>query len=578
MIPESAKQVQQIISTKGGMKLKLSGTEIIIECLKREEVKVVFGIPGGAIMPLYDTIDKKASFTHILTKHEQGAAHAADGYARATGEVGVCIATSGPGATNLVTGLANAYLDSIPIVAFTGQVISPLIGTDAFQEVDITGITIPITKNNYLVMDVKNLASIIKEAFYLAKTGRPGPVLIDLPKDVQLAKTEFHYPEKDKYSGYRPTVKGNLNQIKKAAALIQDTRKTIIYAGGGIINSNAAAELREFAEKTNIPVTTTLTGLGSFPEDHPLSLGMLGMHGLYCANAAISEADLVIALGTRFDDRVTGNTKKFCPKAKFIHVDIDPAEISKNIKATIPIVGDVKYILTKLTQFIEPKKEAEWLERITELKQKHPLQYQKDNQLRPQYIIEKLYEKTKGEAIIVTDVGQHQMWAAQYYQYHYPRSFISSGGLGTMGFGLPAAIGAQVGCPRKKVVCIAGDGSFQMNIQELATAIKNQLPIITIIMNNGYLGMVRQWQELFFEKRYASTSLDGSPDFAKLVEVYGGKGIRVTAKSEIDAVLDEALSARQFVLLDCMIPPEENVFPMVSPGEAINKMLGVSES
>ncbi len=558
--------------------MKLSGTEIVVECLKREDVKVVFGIPGGAIMPLYDTIDKQSFFTHILTKHEQGAAHAADGYARATGKVGVCIATSGPGATNLVTGLANAHLDSIPLVAFTGQVISPLIGTDAFQEVDITGITLPITKNNYLVMDVKNLAATIKEAFYLARSGRPGPVLVDLPKDVQFAKTDFLYPEKDKYAGYRPTVKGNVNQIKKAAQIIQDAQKPIIYAGGGMINSNAAHELKELVNKIHTPVTTTLMGLGSFPGNHPLSLGMLGMHGTYYANTAISEADLVIALGTRFDDRVTGNTKTFCPRTKFIHIDIDPAEISKNIKVDIPIVGDLKYILGKLTQFLEPKKETEWLDRIAELKQNYPLQYQRDDQLRPQYIIEKLYELTKGDAIIVTDVGQHQMWAAQYYLYHHPRSFISSGGLGTMGFGLPAAIGAQIGCPDKKVICIAGDGGFQMNIQELATAIQNKLPIIVLLMNNGYLGMVRQWQELFFEKRYASTNLEGSPDFAQIVQVYGGKGVRVIRKEDFDAALAQALSDKQFSLIDCVIPPGENVFPMVSPGEPINKMLGVYES
>jgi len=456
-------------------------------------------------------------------------------------------------------------------------VISPLIGTDAFQEVDITGITLPITKNNYLVMDVKNLASTIKEAFYLARTGRPGPVLIDLPKDVQISKTDFHYPEKSRYSGYRPTIKGNLNQIKKATKSIQESRKPIIYAGGGIITSNAANELKIFVEKTNIPVTTTLTGLGCFPENNPLSLGMLGMHGLACANIAISESDLIIALGTRFDDRVTGDIKHFCPKAKFIHVDIDPAEISKNIKVDIPIVGDVKYVLSKLTHLAESKKEEEWLAEVAELKKKNPLQYKKDDQLRPQYIIEKLNEITKGEAIIVTDVGQHQMWAAQYYQYLHPRSFISSGGLGTMGFGLPAAIGAQIGCPKKKVICISGDGGFQMNSQELATAVINKLPIITIIMNNGYLGMVRQWQELFFQKRYSSTSLEGSPDFSQLVQVYGGKGIKVTSKKDLDSALKEALSSEQFVLLDCLIPPEENVFPMVSPGEAINKMLGVDK-
>ena len=558
--------------------MRLSGTEIVVECLKKEKVEVVFGIPGGAIMPLYDTIYKKQYFRHILTKHEQGAAHAADGYARATGKVGVCFATSGPGATNLVTGLANAYLDSIPIVAFTGQVISPLIGTDAFQEVDITGITLPITKNNYLVMDVKNLASTIKEAFYLARTGRPGPVLIDLPKDVQNAKTEFNYPEKSRYSGYHPTLKGNLNQIKKAAKAIQESKKPVIYAGGGIIASNAAKELKNFVDKTNIPVTTTLTGLGSFPENNPLSLGMLGMHGLASANIAINESDLIVALGTRFDDRVTGNIKRFCPKAKYIHVDIDPAEISKNIKINIPIVGDVKYVLSKMNELIEPKKEIEWLTEIAEIKQKNQLEYKRDNILRPQYIIEKLNEITGGEAIIVTDVGQHQMWAAQYYQYLHPRSFITSGGLGTMGFGLPAAIGAQIGCPKKKVICISGDGGFQMNSQELVTAVNNNLPIVTIIMNNGYLGMVRQWQELFFQKRYSSTNLEGSPDFSKLVEVYGGKGIRVTSKDAFDSALKIALSSKQFMLLDCLIPPEENVFPMVSPGEAINKMLGVNQS
>lgn len=557
------------------MKLRLSGTEIVVECLKRENVKVAFGIPGGAIMPLYDTIDKKATFAHILTKHEQGAVHAADGYARATGEVGVCIATSGPGATNLVTGLANAFLDSIPLVAFTGQVVSPLIGTDAFQEVDITGITLPVTKNNYLVMNVKDLAATIKEAFYLARTGRPGPVLIDLPKDVQFAVTDFHYPEKERYSGYRPTIKGNLNQIKKAARLMYEAKRPVIYAGGGVITSNASSELQILSDKTNIPVTTTLMGLGSFPEGHKLSLGMLGMHGTGYANLSINEADLIIALGTRFDDRVTGNIQQFCPNANFIHVDIDPAEISKNIKINIPIVGDLKYVLNKLNQFAEPGNITNWLKRVASFKSKYPMHYQRDEELRPQYIIERLSEMTKGETIIVTDVGQHQMWSAQYYHYQKPRTFITSGGLGTMGFGFPAAIGAQLGCPEKTVVCIAGDGGFQMNIQELATAIKHQLPIIVIIMNNGYLGMVRQWQEFFFERRYSSTCLDGNPDFAKLVEVYGGKGIRVTTKNELDQALKQALSKREFILLDCIIPPEENVFPMVSPGEPINRMLGV---
>ncbi len=558
--------------------MKLSGTEIIVECLHREKVEVVFGIPGGAIMPLYDTIYQKASFTHILTKHEQGAVHAADGYARATGKVGVCFATSGPGATNLVTGLANAYLDSIPIVAFTGQVISPYIGTDAFQEVDITGITLPITKHNYLVMNVKDLAVTIKEAFFLAKNGRPGPVLIDLPKDVQLAQAEFFYPEKDQCLGYRPTLKGNLNQIKKAVSAIQKAKRPIIYAGGGIINSNASEELKAFVQKTNIPVTTTLMGLGSFPEEHHLALGMLGMHGTYYANTAMSEADLVIALGTRFDDRVIGNAQKFCPEAQFIHVDIDPAEIGKNIRIDIPIVGDLKYVLTKLLQFSENKLEEEWLTRIKDLKQRYPLKYKRDDQLRPQYIMETLYQLTKGDAIIVTDVGQHQMWVAQYYQFSNPRSLITSGGLGTMGFGLPAAIGAQIGCPEKRVICVAGDGGFQMNIQELATAIYNKIPLVVLIMNNGYLGMVRQWQELFFGKRYSQTCLAGSPDFAQVAQVYGGRGVRISSKDDFPVALAQAFSEKTFFLIDCLIPSEENVFPMVAPGEPINKMLGVNES
>lgn len=556
--------------------MKLSGTEIVVECLNREKVEVVFGIPGGAIMPLYDTIYQKASFTHLLTKHEQGAVHAADGYARATGKVGVCFATSGPGATNLVTGLANAYLDSIPIIAFTGQVISPFIGTDAFQEVDITGITLPITKHNYLVMNVKNLPATIREAFYLAKNGRPGPVLIDLPKDVQSAQTEFSYPEKDKFSHYRPTLKGNLNQIKKAALALEKAKRPIIYAGGGVISSNASEELRNFVQKTNIPVTTTLMGLGCFPEEDSLALGMLGMHGLFSANTAVSEADIIMALGARFDDRVIGNAKIFCPDAKFIHIDIDPAEISKNVRADIPIVGDLKYVLTKLTQFVEPKSEKKWLERIAHLKENNPLQYKQDDQLRPQYIVEKLYEQTRGDAILVTDVGQHQMWVAQYYKFSHPRSFITSGGLGTMGFGLPAAIGAQVGCPEKRVFCIAGDGGFQMNIQELATAIYKKIPVVVLIINNGFLGMVRQWQELFFEKRYSQTSLEGSPDFAKVAQVYGGKGVRVTNREDFNTALTQALSEKTFFLIDCLIPPEENVFPMVAPGEPINKMLGVN--
>jgi acetolactate synthase-1/2/3 large subunit len=555
--------------------MKLTGAQIVVECLKKEGVKIIFGIPGGVIMPVYDVFYQEPSIKHILTRHEQGAAHAADGYARATGNVGVCIATSGPGATNLVTGLANAYLDSIPLVAFTGQVPTNLIGTDAFQEVDINGITLPITKNNYVVREVRDLASIIQEAFYIARTGRPGPVLIDLPKDIQLAQTEFKYPEKVSLNGYKPTFSGHIQQIKAAAQEISKAKRPVIYAGGGVISSNASSELRDLAFKANIPVTTTLMGLGTFPETHPLSLGMLGMHGTTYANYAISAADLIIALGVRFDDRVTGKLSEFGSQAKIIHIDIDPAEIGKNVLVDIPIVGDLKKVLKKINEIIDKKENTEWLETIKDWKRKYPLKYENNQELKPQYIIEEVYKISEGKAVIVTDVGQHQMWAAQYYQYTMPRTFISSGGLGTMGYGLPAAIGAKIGCPDKTVICISGDGSFQMNLQELATAINNHLTIMVIIMNNNYLGMVRQWQELFFNKRYSSTALTGNPDFVKLIEAYGGTGIKVNKKQELYPALEKALSLNKFVLIDCIIPGEENVFPMVSPGSPIDQMIGV---
>lgn len=555
--------------------MKLTGAQIVVECLKKEGVKIIFGIPGGVIMPVYDVFYQEPSIKHILTKHEQGAAHAADGYARATGNVGVCIATSGPGATNLVTGLANAYLDSIPLVAFTGQVPTNLIGTDAFQEVDINGITLPITKNNYVVREVRDLASIIQEAFYIARTGRPGPVLIDLPKDIQLAQTEFKYPEKVSLNGYKPTFSGHIQQIKAAAQEISKAKRPVIYAGGGVISSNASSELRDLAFQANIPVTTTLMGIGTFPETHPLSLGMLGMHGTAYANYAISAADLIIALGARFDDRVTGKLSEFGSQAKIIHIDIDPAEIGKNVLVDIPIVGDLKKVLKKINEIIDKKENTEWLETIKDWKRKYPLKYENNQELKPQYIIEEVYKISEGKAVIVTDVGQHQMWAAQYYQYTMPRTFISSGGLGTMGYGLPAAIGAKIGCPDKTVICISGDGSFQMNLQELATAINNHLTIMVIIMNNSYLGMVRQWQEFFFNKRYSSTALTGNPDFVKLIEAYGGTGIRVNKKQELSPALEKALSLNKFVLIDCIIPGEENVFPMVSPGSPIDQMIGV---
>jgi len=555
--------------------MKLTGSQIVVECLKKEEVKVIFGIPGGAIMPLYDILCSETSIKHILTKHEQGAAHAADGYARATGNVGVCIATSGPGATNLVTGLANAYLDSIPLIAFTGQVPTNLIGTDAFQEVDINGITLPITKNNYVVREVRDLAKIVQEAFYIARTGRPGPVLIDFPKDIQLAQTEFKYPEKISLNGYKPTFSGHIQQIKAAAQEISKAKRSVIYAGGGVISSNSSSELRDLAFKANIPVTTTLMGLGTFPETHPLSLGMLGMHGTAYANYAINAADLIIALGVRFDDRVTGKLSEFGSQAKIIHIDIDPAEIGKNVLVDIPIVGDLKKVLKKINEIIDKKENTEWLETIKDWKRKYPLKYENNQELKPQYIIEEVYKISEGKAVIVTDVGQHQMWAAQYYQYTMPRTFISSGGLGTMGYGFPAAIGAKLGCPEKRVICISGDGSFQMNQQEIATAVNNNLAITVIIMNNGYLGMVRQWQELFFDKRYSSTALTGNPDFVKLIEAYGGTGIRVNKKQELSPALEKALSLNKFVLIDCIIPGEENVFPMVSPGSSIDQMMGV---
>ncbi|MEA2086520.1 MAG: biosynthetic-type acetolactate synthase large subunit [Candidatus Caldatribacteriota bacterium] len=556
--------------------MKLNGAEIVIECLKKEGVEIIFGYPGGTIMPVYDVLYNEPSIKHILTRHEQGAVHAADGYARATGKVGVCVATSGPGATNLVTGLANAHLDSIPLVAFTGQVSTNLIGTDAFQEVDISGITLPITKNNYVVRDVKDTASIIQEAFYIARTGRPGPVLVDLPKDIQLTQTEFKYSESVSLNGYKPTFNGHIQQIKAAVQEINKAKRPIIYAGGGVISSNASSELSDLALKTNIPVTTTLMGLGSFPETHPLSLGMLGMHGTPCANYAISDTDLIIALGVRFDDRITGKLDEFGLKAKVIHIDIDPAEVGKNVLVDVPIIGDIKNILKKLNEYILEKKETEWLEKIKDWKGRYPLKYRRNNgELKPQYIMEAICKIARDNTIIVTDVGQHQMWAAQYYQYSEPRTFISSGGLGTMGYGFPAAIGAKLGRPEKTVICISGDGSFQMNQQEIATAVNNNLAITVIIMNNGYLGMVRQWQELFFDKRYAETTLNGNPDFVKLVEAYGGTGIRVNKKQELYPALEKALSLNKFVLIDCIIPKEENVFPMVAPGSPISKMIGV---
>ncbi|MFH1691423.1 MAG: biosynthetic-type acetolactate synthase large subunit [Candidatus Omnitrophota bacterium] len=550
----------------------LTGAQILLESLLRENVEVMFGYPGGVVLPIFDCLyDSKLKF--ILTRHEQAAAHAADGYARATGKVGVCLSTSGPGATNLVTGIATAYMDSIPLVAITGQVKTSLIGNDAFQESDVTGITRPVTKHNYLVKDVKDLARVIREAFYIASSGRPGPVVIDLPVDVQQAKTDFIWPEEVHMRSYQPKHEGHSGQIKKAATFIAEAKRPVIYAGGGIISSGASSVLKEFAEKTNIPVTTTFMGLGGFPSSHPLSLGMLGMHGTAYANHAIMESDLIIAIGARFDDRVTGRIDAFAPHARIVHIDVDPTSISKNIRVDVPIVGDAQCVLSELIQHLHAGSDySAWHDCINAWKKEQPLSYKQDEKLRPQYVIEQIYELTRGDAIIATEVGQNQMWSCLWYKHNKPREWISSGGLGTMGYGFPAAIGAQIGCPEKLVFDIAGDGSIQMNIQELATAVQNRLPIKIIILNNGFLGMVRQWQELFYNKRYSATPLV-NPDFVKLAESYGAKGIRITRKADVVNALKEAIATNNVVVMDFVIEPEENVFPMVPAGEAINRML-----
>ena len=574
--------------------MKFTGAKILIESLLKENTEVVFGYPGGAVLPIFDAL-YDYSLRFILVRHEQAAAHAADGYARATGKVGVCMATSGPGATNLTTGIANAYMDSIPLVAITGQVKTFLIGNDAFQEADVTGITRPITKHNYLVKNIKDLPRIVKEAFYIASTGRPGPVVIDLPVDIQLQEAEFNYPANVDIRGYKPTIIGHPGQVKKAAKLIVASKKPIIYAGGGVIISEAAGLVRELAERTQIPVTTTLLGLGCFPQDHNLSLGMLGMHGTAYANHAIQESDLIIAIGARFDDRVTGKLDEFAPQAKIIHIDIDPAAISKNVKVDVPIVGDAKDILSQLLPLVGKPNHKAWLDQVEGWKKKYALTYKNDDKLRPQYVIEEIYKLTKGEAIITTEVGQNQMWAAQFYKYTKPRTFISSGGLGTMGYGFPAAIGAQIGKPEAVVFDIAGDGSIQMNIQELTTAVLNKLPVKVAILNNRYLGMVRQWQELFYGKRYSYVCLSRDealcppkcnkpsdkcpqlmPDFVKIAEAFGAVGIRVKKKEEVAPAINKALSIKNKpVFLDFIIEEEENVFPMVAVGTAINKMIGV---
>ena len=551
----------------------MNGAQIMVESLKKEGVDIIFGYPGGVLLPLCDQL-YDGGIRFVLVRHEQGAAHAADGFARSSGRTGVCMATSGPGATNLVTGIATAYMDSVPMVAITAQVATHLIGSDAFQEVDITGITRPITKHNYLIKDVKDIARTVKEAFYIASSGRPGPVLMDLPVDVQRADTKFEYPEKIEMRSYKPTYEGHLLQMERAWKLIKEAKKPLLISGGGVISANASGELKKFVETSGIPVTCTLMGLGSIPSSHPLSLGMLGMHGTKYANYAVVESDLIISAGCRFDDRITGKIENFAPKAKIIHIDIDPASISKNIIVDIPIVGDARNILRKLNEKAEPLARKEWLSKIKEWKEKYPLTYEKKG-LKPQYIIEKLSDFLPDDAIICTEVGQNQMWTAQYYKFRKPRTLVTSGGLGTMGYGFPASIGAQMANPGRIVVDIAGDGSIQMNIQELATAVYNHLPVKVIILNNCCLGMVRQWQQLFYKKRYAFTCVENAqPDFAKLAEAYGALGCRVNSADEFDRIITRVLEEkRKPFILDCRIVEEENVFPMVPAGASLDQML-----
>jgi len=554
--------------------MKMKGAQIVCESLLREGCDVVFGIPGGAILPLYQTLPEFPNLRHILVRHEQGAAHAADGYARVTGKPGVAFATSGPGATNLVTGIAAAQMDSVPMVIVTGQVGRPAIGTDAFQETDITGITLPITKHNFLVMDANDIARVIKEAFFIANSGRPGPVLVDIPRDVFMEEVDYEEPQKLDLPGYKPTVSGNNRQIKKAAGLIQSAKKPVILAGHGVIISRAYDELRELAEKAQIPVITTLLGISCFPEDHVLWTGWPGMHGMAYSSLALDEADLIIALGMRFDDRITGNVEKFSTKSKKIHVDIDPSEIGKIISVDVPIVGDVKDVLQKLNKHVDAATHGDWLKRIEILKEDHPsLRLPDTDKLIARQVIRDISDITDGDATIVTGVGQHQMWAAQHYEFKNPCSLLTSGGSGTMGYEVPAAMGAQVAKPEGTVWSIAGDGGFQMTLCELATIVENKLPVKFAILNNGFLGMVRQWQEIFFESSYVSTGYSGNPDFVKLAEAYDIKGIRVTDKTQVKTAIREAMEHDGPVLIDFIVEQEENVYPMIPSGMTVKDMI-----
>lgn len=575
MSPHKTQQAQAKPAKNDGK--VMTGSEIFVRSLIAEGVEVVFGYPGGAIIGVYDALHDISDIKHVLTRHEQGATHAAEGYAKATGKPGVVLVTSGPGATNTVTGIADAYMDSIPIVVFSGQVPLKMIGNDAFQEADIVGITRPITKHNYLVRDVRELAKIIKEAFYIATTGRPGPVLVDLPKDVMAQKTMFEYPETIELRNYNPVVEGNKKQIQKAAELINAAKRPVLYVGGGVIQSNAAAELTALAEKLHCPVTTTLHGLGAFSEKNPLSMGMLGMHGTWYSNVAVSYCDVLIAIGARFDDRVTGKVEAFAAEAKKIHIDIDPSAISKNVKVDVPIVGDVKKVLRKLNELVNPLDTSDWLSTILQWKKEHPLRYKTGDAIRAQYVMQTLGEVTQGNAVVVTDVGQHQMWTAQFFNWVHPRSHITSGGLGTMGFSLPASMGAAFGRKDLPVVSISGDGGFQMNSQEMATIVEHKLPLKIFIINNGFLGMVRQWQELFWRRRYSHVALY-NPDFVKLAEAYGCRALRATRTSEVEGVIREAMAHNDGpVLVEFAVAKEDNVYPMVPAGQTVKEMLDTPE-
>lgn len=559
----------------------INGARMLLECLHKVGVTDMFGYPGGAVIPIYDEIYSFEKIKHYFARHEQGAVHAADGYARVSGKVGVCLATSGPGATNLVTGIMTAHMDSIPLLAITGQVRSNLLGRDAFQETDIVGITVPITKGNYLVQNIKDIPRIIKEAYFIASTGRPGPVLVDIPNDIQ--QQEISYEEFNKLfdkevqlEGYDPTYVGHPVQIKRALSLIKKAKKPLIIAGAGVIKSQASKELFELANKMDMPVTTTLLGLGAFPENHDLSLGMLGMHGTVPANYATDEADLVIAAGIRFDDRIAGNPSKFCERAKIIHIDIDPAEIDKNKKADVPIVGDLKNVLSEINKELEPQDHKEWTDKVKEWKKEYPLAHRDvgKDKLLPQEVLKTINDILDGDTIVVTDVGQHQMWAAQYMTYKHANSIVTSGGAGTMGFGVPAAIGAQVGARDKKVVLIVGDGGFQMTLEEIMMIRQYNLPVKIVIINNSFLGMVRQWQELFKDRRYSFVDLECNPDFVKIADAYGIKSERLKTKADLENKLKDLILSDEGVILDCIVEKEENVFPMIPAGKTVSQMIG----